>query len=62
LDDIFNPESQPDPYLRSADHRGGAYSILTGIAANEAMEQRKVIRIDDLVHGLEMPDYPMANV
>jgi len=58
LDDIFNPVTPVDPYLRSADQRAGAYSILTGIAANESMLKRQVIRIDELVRGLEMPDYP----
>jgi hypothetical protein len=58
LNDVFNPEKPADPYLRSADHRAGAYSILTGVAANLSMQKRETIRIDDLVHGLSMPDYP----
>jgi predicted dehydrogenase len=58
LKDIFNPDGSGDPYLRAADHRGGAYSILTGIAANLSMNERKVVRVDELVHGLTRPDYP----
>ena len=58
LDDIFNPVKTEDPYLRAADQRAGAYSILTGIAANHSMNERRVIRIDELVSGLERPTYP----
>ena len=56
--DIFAPERPSDPYYRAADHRAGAYSILTGIAANHSLEERNPIRIDSLVKGLELPDYP----
>ena len=58
LDDIFNPEAADDKYLRAADQRSGAYSILTGIAANRSMERGENIRIDDLVQGIGLPDYP----
>jgi predicted dehydrogenase len=58
LDDIFNPHPKPDKYLRAADHRAGAYSILTGIAANRSMESGQSICIADLVQGLRLPDYP----
>ncbi|MBN1461494.1 MAG: Gfo/Idh/MocA family oxidoreductase [Armatimonadetes bacterium] len=58
LDDIFSPEPQPDKYLRAADHRSGAYSILTGVAANQAMKTGQVVRISDLVQGVDAPDYP----
>ena len=53
LDDLFNPYPQPDPYLRSADERAGAYSILTGIAASRSMEWGRPVQIDQLVSGLE---------
>jgi len=56
--DIFAPERLADPYLRTADHRSGAYSILTGIAANHSIVECRPIRIDSLVKGLELPDYP----
>ncbi|HUU96848.1 MAG TPA: Gfo/Idh/MocA family oxidoreductase [Phycisphaerae bacterium] len=58
LDDILLPERKPDRYLRAADHRGGAYSILTGVAVNRSMERGGPVRIDELVPGLERPDYP----
>ena len=62
LEDLFSPHRSKDPYLRAADHRSGAYSILTGIAANRSIETRSVVEINNLVHGLEMPDYPERNV
>lgn len=58
LDDLFAGTPGPDPLGLRADYRGGAYSILTGIAANIAMKEERVVRIDDLVKGLDMPDYP----
>ena len=48
----------PDPYLRAADQRGGAYSILTGIAANNSIASGAVVRIDDLAHNIGLPEYP----
>ena len=57
--DVFDPERPPDPYLRAADHRAGAYSILTGIAANQSIQTGLPVRIDSLVTGLEHPDYPV---
>jgi len=58
LQDIFKPDSEPDKYLRAADERGGAYSILCGAAANKSMATGQVVRIDDLVQGIGLPDYP----
>lgn len=58
LDEIFLPEKQPDKYLRAADQRAGAYSALTGIAANLSIATRQEVRIDDLVTGIGYPDYP----
>ena len=55
--DIFALERPADPYLRAADHRSGAYSILTGIAANRSIAEFRPIRIDSLVQGLDFPDY-----
>jgi len=55
--DIFAPDQPLDPYLRAADHRAGAYSILTGIAANRAIDEGQPVRVDALVRGLELPDY-----
>jgi predicted dehydrogenase len=58
LKEIFEPGGAPDKYLRAADQRGGAYSILTGIAANRSMETGKLVRVDRLVRGIGRPDYP----
>ena len=56
LRDLFSP--QEDPYLRAADHRSGAASILCGIAANRSIAEGGWVKIDDLIHGLDRPDYP----
>lgn len=58
LEDIFGENPPADPYLRAADQRSGAYSILTGIAGNRSLLTGAPVRIDDLVHGIGMPDYP----
>jgi hypothetical protein len=56
---IFAPEDQPeDKLLRAADHRSGAWSILTGIAANHAMKTGRPIRIEELGCEVGTPDYP----
>jgi hypothetical protein len=56
---IFEPENQPeDTYLRAADQRSGAWSILSGIAANVSMAENRPVRVDELVPGLELPEYP----
>jgi predicted dehydrogenase len=57
LDDLFLPEKQPDKYQRAADQRSGAYSILTGVAANRAIATGNPVRITDLVSGIGYPDY-----
>jgi hypothetical protein len=56
--DVFSPDRHPDRYMRAADQRAGAYSILTGIAANHSIERGIPIRVESLVKGLELPDYP----
>lgn len=58
LDDLFLPEKPADKYLRAADQRGGAFSILTGIAANHSFTNGKAVEVSSLVPGLAMPDYP----
>jgi hypothetical protein len=58
LDDLFLPEKPADKYLRASDQRGGAYSILTGIAANHSFISGEAIEIADLVSGIPLPDYP----
>jgi predicted dehydrogenase len=58
LQDIFAPEEGSDRYLRAADQRAGAYSILTGIAANRSMASGQCVEIGDLVQNIGHPDYP----
>jgi len=57
LDDLFLPERKADRYLRAADQRAGAWSILTGIAANRSIESGQAVQIQGLVSGLSLPDY-----
>jgi predicted dehydrogenase len=62
LADIFDPANQPaDPLLRKADQRAGAWSILTGVAANESIRQKRPVLIEELVPDLALPDYPTAS-
>lgn len=56
LEDIFLPERPADKYLRSADERAGAQSILVGIAANRSLQTGAQVKIADLVPGLVAPD------
>jgi predicted dehydrogenase len=58
LDDLFLPEKRTDKYLRAADQRSGAYSILTGVAANRCFTTGKPVQIADLVEKIGTPDYP----
>jgi predicted dehydrogenase len=60
LEDLFGAALPPDPLGRRADWRGGAYSVLTGIAANRSMQEGRRIEIEQLVSGLQLPDYPAA--
>ncbi len=62
LDDIFAPDPASDKYQRVADERAGAWSILVGVAANRSMATGARVRLNDLVPGLEKPDYaPMPS-
>jgi len=58
LDDIFSPTPPEDKYKRAADQRAGAYSILTGIAANRSIQTGRQILISDLCQNIGQPDYP----
>jgi predicted dehydrogenase len=58
LDDLFAPEKKPDKYLRAADQRSGAYSILIGAAANRCFKTGSPVNIADLVQNIGYPDYP----
>jgi predicted dehydrogenase len=58
LGDLFSPEKREDKYMRAADQRSGAYSILIGAAANISFGTGQSVKIDDLVPNIGMPDYP----
>ena len=57
LEDIFLPMPAPDKYLRAADERAGACSILVGIAANRSLELGAKVKVSDLIPDLPPPDY-----
>ncbi|WP_202796014.1 Gfo/Idh/MocA family protein [Opitutus terrae] len=62
LDEIFLPEVPADKYQRASDERGGAASILVGIAANRCFETGQPVKIGELVTGLTPPHYaPMPS-
>lgn len=50
LKDIFDPDSQHDPFGRAANSTDGAYSILTGIAARKSIETGLPIDVSSLVN------------
>jgi hypothetical protein len=56
LDQIFLPNPAPDKFVRSSDERGGAMSILIGVAANKCFETKQPIQIASLVNGLTSPN------
>ncbi len=56
LEDIFG-DALRDPLKRSANQVQGAYSILTGIAANKSILTGRRIDIKDIIHGLCEPDF-----
>jgi predicted dehydrogenase len=58
LADLFDPAAPADPLLRAADERGGAASVLVGIAANQCFKTGGTVRIDSLVKGLQRPVLP----
>ena len=44
---LFDPESmEPDRYNRASTHKEGAWSILTGIAANAAIASGQTVDVD----------------
>jgi hypothetical protein len=62
LDDIFLPSPAPDKYLRAADERAGAASIMVGIAANQSLRTGMRVEVADLLPNLPVPDYaPMPS-
>ncbi len=58
LDELFLPEKKADKFLRASDHRAGAASILTGIAANHSFISGKPVEIASLLPNLKAPEYP----
>ncbi|MCD2172465.1 Gfo/Idh/MocA family protein [Rhizobium sp. C4] len=49
---IFDPDNQePDRYQRASDHIGGAWSILTGIAANASIETGSLVHIPTMLRA-----------
>jgi len=55
---LFDAENVgPDPYKRGSTQVDGAWSILTGIAANESIATGKAIEVDELLkaNGIELP-------
>lgn len=58
LDAIFLAEPPADKYVRDSDERGGAASILIGVAANRCFETGQTVKVADLVSGFTAPDYP----
>ena len=48
LNDLFGTPAE-DPYNRAASHIDGAYSILTGIAANKSIATGLPVNVDDLI-------------
>ncbi|HYC72105.1 MAG TPA: Gfo/Idh/MocA family oxidoreductase [Opitutaceae bacterium] len=57
LDDLFLPNPPADKYLRAADERAGANSILIGAAANECFVHGRTVEVQKMVKGLGRPDY-----
>jgi predicted dehydrogenase len=57
LDDLFFPEKPQDRYMRDADERAGAASVLVGVAANKCFETGQPVQIRDLVTGLNRPNW-----
>ena len=57
LDEIFLPNAPADKYARASDERGGAASILVGIAANECFRTGQPVEIANLVKGLTAPHF-----
>ncbi|HOP00467.1 MAG TPA: Gfo/Idh/MocA family oxidoreductase, partial [Bacteroidales bacterium] len=47
-DKIFKNPDMPDPYKHAAGLRDGAMSVLIGIAARKSIEEKRVVRIEEL--------------
>ncbi len=63
LQSLFLPRTPADPCRRAAGVAAGAYSILTGIAANRSMKTNKPVRIRDLARGIPAMEHtPIKDV
>jgi predicted dehydrogenase len=54
---LFDPNVAPDRYKRGSTHVDGAWSILTGIAANASIANGETVHVDALLkqHGISLP-------
>jgi len=57
LDDLFLPNPPADKYLRAADERAGAASMLIGASANLCFKTGQPVDVTKLVAGLGRPVY-----
>ncbi|WP_415909326.1 Gfo/Idh/MocA family protein [Oleiharenicola sp. Vm1] len=57
LDDLFLPNPPADKYLRAADERAGAQSMLIGASANLCFKTGQPVAVQKLVNGLGRPVY-----
>lgn len=57
LTHLFDRNAPKDPYGRSSTFIDGAWSILTGIAANASMARGETVHIDQFLaeHGIDLP-------
>jgi predicted dehydrogenase len=53
---IFDPNAPPDKYKRGSTQKDGAWSILTGIAANKAIATGTKVNVDEMLReaGIEL--------
>jgi len=56
LADLFDPDAPADAIGCKADHRDGAYSILTGVAAYHSIDTGMAMNIADLLGGAPIAD------
>ena len=57
LGGLLSGKPANDPLKRSAGYAEGAYSILTGVAANQSMADNRPILIESLVSNIPEPDF-----
>ncbi len=57
LDELFLSNPPAHKYLRAADERAGANSILIGAAANQCFKTGQPVTVQQMVTGLGRPDY-----